>query len=757
MTKEVLSILNTIIQINNKIETPQQMYEELEKSILDHKHTADTIDMGRVHVAYECAVRAHSGQKRKDGSDYVTHTIAAAQICVEMGLDEDAIVAALLHDCLEDSSLTHSDLSKQFGVTVADIVEGVTKLTNIEYATSKEEEQMENMRKMLMATEKDMRVMFVKIADRLHNMRTLEYQTEKKQRIKSLETMEVYAPIAHRLGMQRIKWELEDLGIQYLDPYGCKEIRDKLDEDMKIHKDFMESVEAAIKARLDDWGIESTIYSRVKHIYSIYRKVYPKLGPIKELSEIFDLYAFRVIVKDTADCYTVLGLIHDMYKPIAGRFRDHISMPKPNMYQSIHTTVIGDEGIPFEVQMRTFEMHEIAEYGLAAHWKYKFGSLGEKPKEEEYPWIANLLEVQQNSEATDFFRDLKTEMFSDQVFVYTPNGDLKNLPAGATPIDFAYSVHSEIGNKMTGAKVNGRMVQFSTVLQNGDVVSILTSKSAPGPNRDWLQIVKSGSARSKIKQWLKKEKREENIIHGKAVLEHALKQAGISMAELTDNEVLPNVLKRLAVQSLDDVYASIGYGATSVPRSVNHIKDEILKSQKPTSKNAVEKIAEQAEYHKTHTSTAPSVSGVLVEGMGNCLVKFSRCCSPVPGDEIVGFVTRGAGVSVHRTGCKNYKSSKNEHQDGDRWIGVSWVNDEGPGHTTSIRIVAAERSGLVLDVATILNTMGMRVLSLSARDTGDGKSTATVTLEVKSIKDLEHVISRMRSVRGVSSITRLGD
>ncbi|MGI5986427.1 MAG: RelA/SpoT family protein, partial [Oscillospiraceae bacterium] len=441
--------------------SPEKMYEQLEKSVLEYNPTAD---IGRIRAAYECAVIAHSGQKRKEGSDYVTHTIAAAQICVEMGLDEDSIIAALLHDCIEDTSLAYHDIEKQFGSTVADIVEGVTKLTRVQY-TSKEDEQMENMRKMLMAMAKDIRVILIKIADRLHNMRTMEFQTKEKQRTKSLETMEIYAPIAHRLGMQRVKWELEDLSLLYLDPIGYKEITDTLNARMSALEVFMESVEQKIKARLDDWGINGTISSRIKHIYSIYRKMYSQN---KQINEIFDLCAFRVIVDNIADCYNVLGHIHDMYKPLPGRFKDYISTPKPNMYQSIHTTVIGSEGIPFEVQIRTWDMHHTAEYGVAAHWKYKSGDQGVKMGDEEkFAWVRRLLEAQADSDAQDFFHDLKIDMFSDEVFVFTPQGDVINLPAGATPIDFAYGIHSAIGNRMVGAKVNGRIVSFDRVLQNG--------------------------------------------------------------------------------------------------------------------------------------------------------------------------------------------------------------------------------------------------------------------------------------------------
>lgn len=731
--------------------SPEKMYEGLARSVLELNPTAD---VGRIYDAYECASHAHSGQTRKDGSAYVTHTIAAAQICVEMGLDEDSIIAALLHDTIEDTDLTYEIIQKRFGTTVADLVEGVTKLTRVQY-TSKEDEQMENMRKMLMAMSRDIRVILIKIADRLHNMRTMEYQSPEKQRSKSLETMEIYAPIAHRLGMQKIKWELEDLSLLYLDPVGYKEITDALNARTEILESFMSSVESTIQERMDEDGINCTISGRIKHIYSIYRKMFTQK---KGIDEIFDLCAFRVIVDSIADCYNVLGIIHDMYKPLPGRFKDYISTPKPNMYQSIHTTVIGSEGIPFEVQIRTWEMHHTAEYGYAAHWKYKTGDQGVKVgDEEQFAWVRVLLESQQDSDAQDFFHDLKIDMFSDDVFVFTPNGDVINLPAGATPIDFAYGIHSAIGNRMIGAKVNGRLVPFSTVLQNGDIVEVLTSKSAPGPSRDWIKIAKSGQARNKIKQWFKREKREENIVHGKSAFESEMRQAGIPMSVLSDDELLPNILKKLAVTNMDDVYASIGYGGMTAVRAVNRIKDEVVKNQKAPKQTTLEKITERAELRKSQVNEKRAVHGVLVEGLDNCLIKFAKCCTPVPGDDIVGFITRGYGVSIHRSDCKNYLAGKDDPEDGGRWIDVSWSSAPSESYTTTIKILARERSGFVMDIATVLNSLSAKVLSLSARDLNGVKSTAIVTLEVKNVADLETIIARLRTVPGVSEITRAGD
>ncbi|MGI5937003.1 MAG: RelA/SpoT family protein [Oscillospiraceae bacterium] len=727
----------------------QEMYKRLEDTIRTGTPGAD---LTRVRAAFELAKKAHAGQKRRDGTPYVTHVIAAAEITAEMGLDEVSIVSALLHDCIEDTGITYDDIKKQFGQTVADIVEGVTKLTRVQY-TSKEDEQMENMRKMLMAMAKDIRVILIKIADRLHNMRTMDYQSEDKQRSKSLETMEIYAPIAHRLGMQKIKWELEDLSLLYLDPIGYKEITDILNARMDNLKEFMSSVEQRIKARLDDWGINSTIYGRIKHIYSIYRKMYSQK---KDIEEIFDLCAFRVIVDNIPDCYNVLGHIHDMFKLVPGRFKDYISTPKPNMYQSIHTTVIGSEGIPFEVQIRTWEMHQTAEYGVAAHWKYKSGEQGVKPGDEEkFAWIRRLLENQQDSEAQDFFHDLKIDMFADEVFVFTPKGDVINLPAGATPIDFAYSIHSAVGNTMVGAKVNGRIVPFDHVLQNGDIVDIITSKSSAGPSRDWLKLAKSGSARAKIKQWFKKERREENIVHGKAMFESEMKRAGLSMSCLNDDVSI--ILKKLSMPSLDDVYSAIGYGGMTATRAVNRIKDEIIKAQKLPAKSALDRLNEQAERHsRVSEKKAKAVHGVLVEGLDNCLIKLSRCCTPVPGDAIVGFITRGHGVSIHRQDCPNYLNSINNPEDGGRWVNVSWTDNPTDLYSTTVKILAKERSGLVMDIATELNSVNAKVRSLSARDVGGGKSTATVTLEVRNLDDLRALINRLNSISGVSEVVRAG-
>ena len=734
---------------------PDQMYSELEKKIAATGHD---FDLKRIRAAYEMARAAHEGQKRKDGSPYVTHCVAAADISVDMGLDEDSIVAALLHDVIEDTTLTHADIARDFGDAVADIVEGVTKLTRVQY-TSKEDEQMENLRKMLMAMAKDIRVILIKIADRLHNMRTMDYQTPEKQRSKSLETMEIYAPIAHRLGIQKVKWELEDLSLQYLDPAGYKEIADSLRDRMPQLERFMKNMEEKIQAQLKSDGIEATVYYRIKHIYSIYRKMYAqKLN----ISGIFDLCAFRVIVDTIPDCYNVLGLIHYMFKPVPGRFKDYISTPKPNMYQSVHTTVIGSEGIPFEVQIRTWDMHHTAEYGIAAHWKYKMGDGAASVRggdEEKFAWVRMLLESQQESDAQDFFHDLKIDMFADEVFVFSPKGDVINLPAGATPIDFAYSIHSDVGNHMVGAKVNGRIVTYDYALQNGDIVEIRTSKSAPGPSRDWLNMVKSGSARTKIKQWYKKERREENVIRGREMLEDELRRMGLTLDDVLDEEIIAPILKRLCFATVDDLYAAIGYNGIAVARAANRMRDEVkARSERNEKKTVLDKVSAAADRREQNAKKeVKPVQGVLVEGLDNCLIKFSRCCTPVPGDEIIGFITRGQGVSIHRKDCPNYQQRSHEPQNEGRWIRVAWAKEITESYVTSVSIASKDRSGLVMDIATVLNALNAKVRTLTSRDIGGGLALTNISLEVKNAGELRYVMNRLSAIPGVSSVTRSGE
>ena len=727
--------------------TVEERYQHLEDTVRAYNPTAS---FDKIRAAYEFAAAAHQGQLRKDGSPFVTHPLAVAQIVAEeLHLDSESIEAALLHDTIEDTAATHEDIAKQFSPTVADLVEGVSKLTRVHY-TSKAEEQMENLRKMLLAMSKDIRVILIKVSDRLHNMRTMEYQTPEKQKQKSFETLEIYAPIAHRLGMQKMKWELEDLSLKYLDPISYREIVDALNEKAAEYDGFMSSIHDQITQRLHESNIDGYVYGRMKHPYSIYRKMYTQN---KSLDDVYDLFAFRVIVDTVSDCYYVLGIIHDLYKPVLGRFKDYIGTPKPNMYQSLHTTVMGQNGIPFEVQIRTKEMHEVAEYGIAAHWKYKQNGQG-GGDEGRYEWVRRLLENQEGTDAEEFIHSLKVDMFADEVFVFTPRGDVINLPAGATPIDFAYNIHSAVGNHMVAAKVNGRIVPFDFRLKNGDIVEVVTSQSAHGPSRDWVKIARSSNARSKIRQWLKRERRDENVVTGRASFESELKRCGVSLKELTNDENLPGILKKLTYRSLDDLYAAIGYGGVTATRTVNRIRDEILRSQKANQKNAIDRINEAAERRSKRPRHA--VHGILVEGLDNCLIKFSRCCTPVPGDSIIGFITRGAGVSIHRTDCENYLASRDNPETAGRWIRVSWAERTTDAYSTTLMMLSAQRSGLVMDVATALNTLNAKVRTLTARDVDSGRSTITITVEVHDLAELRTIISRLSAVRGVIRISRSG-
>ncbi len=735
-----------------------ERYHALEKKVAAYTPNLDT---QRLYDAFTFADAEHHGQLRKSGEPYIIHPLAVADIVADLGLDTDSVIAALLHDCIEDTPATHEDIAKKFGPTVAELVEGVTKLTRMQYV-SKEEEQMENLRKMLMAMSHDIRVILIKICDRLHNMRTMEYQSPRKQREKSLETMEIYAPIAHRLGMQKLKWELEDLSLRYLDPVGYKEIEKQLAERSSAHEEFLASVQHRIQQRMDEEGIRCTVYGRVKHIYSIYRKMYTQN---KTLDEIFDLYAFRVIVDDIPECYNVLGCIHDMFTPVLGRFKDYISTPKPNLYQSLHTTVIGREGIPFEVQIRTWAMHQTAEYGVAAHWKYKQGMANAKlGTESQFEWVRKLLESQQDTDAEEFVRTLKVDLFADEVFVFTPNGDVKSLPAGATPIDFAYNIHSAVGNHMIGARVNGRMVPFDYQLENGEIVEVITSKSAKGPSRDWLNICKSNEARNKIRQWFKKERRDENIATGRAAFESELKHAKLSLAAITAEDVLPHILHKVRFNSLDELYASIGYGGTTAVKTVSKIQDELLRLGRLKAEKAAAagKALEDSVIVPGSTQSPPtgptrprhSDSGIIVEGLGNCMVKFAKCCTPVPGDPVIGFITRGYGVSVHRCDCPNVAISQSKPEEADRWINVTWAEDSLPTYKTALELSAKDRGGLTLDLAMALSSAQVKVNSLSARSLPDGHAAVNLVVEVKDLKELNGVINKLNNIQGVYYVAR---
>ena len=733
--------------------TLDQQFQHLEDTIRAYNPGAD---FDHIRASYEFAKKQHGDQRRKSGEPYITHPLAVAQIVAEeLHLDSESIEAALLHDVIEDTDATYDDVAKLTSPTVADLVEGVSKLTRIQYAT-KEDEQMENLRKMLIAMSKDIRVILIKISDRLHNMRTMEYQTPAKQKQKSLETMEIYAPIAHRLGMQRMKWELEDLSLKYLDPIGYDEIVSKLDAKRPEYDALMSRTQAQIDQRLNEMGIKHIVYGRMKHPYSIYRKMFSQN---KSLDEIFDLFAFRVVVDTVSDCYNVLGVIHDLYKPILGRFKDYIGTPKPNGYQSLHTTVMGNEGIPFEVQIRTTEMHEIAEYGVAAHWKYKQNGQG-AGTEGKYEWVRRLLENQEGADAEEFIHSLKVDMFADEVFVFTPNGDVQNLPAGATPIDFAYAIHSAVGNRMIGAKVNNRIVTLDHVLKNGDIVEILTSKNAKGPSRDWMKIAKSNEARSKIRQWFKKEKRDENIANGRSAFDAELRHCGIAMKDVLDPEFLPVLLKKVAYPTLDDLYAAIGYGGFTAQKAVSRIQGELQRRQQQRQQEQMlaEAVTESKEDPKpADTPKQPkavkSEQGIIVEGLDNCLVKFSKCCTPVPGDDIVGFITRGYGVSVHRADCPNASEEKRKEQPG-RWIHVSWGTDTNDSYPTTIEAVCKDRLNLLLDISAALSTTKTFVLGLNSRSTEDGFAIIRIEIQIKDGAQLSTLMNKLHQISGVLQVNR---
>lgn len=700
-----------------------------------------SIDVNKIRAAYECANEAHQGQKRKNGDPYIIHPVSVAEIIVEMGLDTDSICAGLLHDCIEDTEFQYAQIEEKFGTSVAELVDGVTRLGRLHY--SKEQEQMEDLRKMLIAMGKDIRVILIKLADRLHNMRTIQFMTEEKQRSKALETMEIYAPIAHRLGMQRVKWELEDISLRCLDPIMYQEIVDGLEKQRPAHEAMLERIKQTVSQKLNDNGIHNSISGRVKHIYSIYRKM---VKQNKDVEEIYDICAVRVIVESIADCYNVLGYVHDLYKPIPGRFKDYISTPKPNGYRSLHTTVIGRSGVPFEVQIRTEEMHKMAEYGVAAHWKYK-QNLEKSKGEETYAWIRQLLESQQDTEAEDYIRGIKTDLFSDEVFVFTPKGDVVNMPAGATPIDFAYGIHSAVGNRMTGCRINGRIQPIDYVLQNGDIVDIITSKETHGPKRDWLGMIKTSEARTKIKQWFKKECREENIVQGREDLERELRSELLYNQFVEKTEIQENVLKKFGYPSLEELYAAIGYGGITVTKVINKVRDEVIRARKR--ENIHQPLPERVK--PTH-----SESGVIVEDIGgNCKVKFAGCCTPIPGDDIVGYITRGYGISVHRRDCVNVKNSNPD--DRDRWVKVSWdenyIKIKGR-YSTALQIVTNDRMGVMNDVLQTLANNHINIRDFNGKTLSEGYGVINIVIDVTGLAQLDALTKRLRSLRGVINIVR---
>ena len=723
------------------METFSEHYESLIRTLV---RRMPGTDMDKIERAIEYADAKHRNQRRKDGSPYIIHPLAVAEIVVEMGLDVDAVLGALLHDCIEDTDASHDDIEKKFGASVAELVEGVTKLTRANFASS-EQAQMENLRKMFMAMSKDIRVVLIKIADRLHNMRTMQYQTPAKQISKCRETMDIYAPLAHRLGMQKIKWELEDISLRYLDPHSYEEIMSYLSAHKEQDEAFMNTIQAKITQRLSDMGIRNKTYGRIKHVYSIYRKMQQQ---DKKMSEVYDIYAFRVVVDSIPNCYNVLGHIHDLFNLVPGRFKDYISTPKPNMYQSLHTTVIGTQGIPFEVQIRTWQMHETAEYGIAAHWKYKQGGAG-SGSEKDFEWVRRLLESQQDTDAEDYVNSLKIDMFDDEVFVFTPKGKIVSLPAGSTPIDFAYAIHSGVGNALVGAKVNNRICNIDTPLENGDIVEIITSKSAKGPSRDWLSICKSNQARTKIKQWFKKEKREENVAYGRTSFESEMRRAGLPLSITIDPEVGPHLLKKLAFAEWEDMYAAIGYGGLTATKAVGRIRDDINRAVKAqTNEKVLANPLRTTPDSDASKRNRHAVNGVVVEDIDSCMIKFAKCCTPVPGDPIIGYITKGFGVSVHRADCPN-TAAKDHPMQAARWVRVHWANQEAQPFETTLELDCITRDGLLLDVAQVMTTARVRVKELNGKDLPGGHSVFTVRFEVKDVSELDTIRTKLMNIRDV--------
>ena len=725
--------------------TAVKTFEQLVEKI---RASEKPYDLEKITQAYKVAEKAHEGQLRTSGDPYITHPLAVASILLDYCMDTDTICAALLHDTVEDTDVTLDELRKKFGEDVALMVDGVTKIGLVPLV-SKEEQQAENIRKILMAMSKDIRVIIIKLADRLHNMRTLAARPPEKQRKTSLETMNFYAPIAHRLGMSDVKEEMEDIAIHYLDPYGCKEV----EEQIALHKEerdaFIDSIKKRIRERISDIKPEPIIEGRVKSIYSIYKKVYVKN---KRFDEIYDIYAVRVIVQSVIECYNVLGVIHDMFRPIPYRFKDYIATPKPNRYQSLHTTVIGREGIPFEVQIRTVEMHNTAQYGVAAHWKYKAGISGNVSGEKRFDWIRQLLERQQEADDVEAIADaIKTDLSPDEVFVFTPKGDVVALPTGATVLDFAYHIHTQVGNKMTGAKVGGRMVSFDYVVHTGEIVEILTSGSPNyGPNRNWIEIAKTTEAKSKIRSWFKKECREENIERGREELEREFKRNNIAITP----ELLQTSASRQRLDSVDDLYAAIGYGGVSMAKIVQRIKEDQLRNHKE--QQAIQAAAENPMESISENNRRSRKKGIIIEGMENCLVKFAQCCNPIPGDPIIGFVTRGFGVSIHQQDCVNVVNNRDDPENKDRWLKATWAGVEDSTYRATIDVIAEDRITIFADITTAIAANHIPLQEMNGHHLKNGNLDLVVTVEIAGVEQLSNVMGRIQKIPGVISVERTG-
>ncbi|MGI6011499.1 MAG: RelA/SpoT family protein [Ruminococcus sp.] len=734
--------------------SPEELYRELISSVKKY-HPSDSVHM--IEKAYEIASKAHEGQVRKSGEPYIIHPLCVAIILADLELDKETIIAGILHDVVEDTVMTEEELTEIFGSEVALLVDGVTKLGQLNYSADKLEVQAENLRKMFLAMAKDIRVILIKLADRLHNMRTLKYMPERKQKEKARETMDIYAPIAQRLGISKIKVELDDLSLKYLQPDVYYDLVDKIAVRKSEREKFVQSIVEEVKSHMVKANIDAQVDGRVKHFFSIYKKM---VNQDKTLDQIYDLFAVRIIVDTVKDCYAALGIIHEMYKPIPGRFKDYIAMPKPNMYQSLHTTLIGPKGQPFEIQIRTFEMHRTAEYGIAAHWKYKEASDGKKTdaekEEEKLSWLRQILEWQRDMpDNHEFMSFLKSDLdlFAENVYCFSPAGDVKTLPAGSTPIDFAYSVHSAVGNKMVGARVNGKLVPIDYVIQNGDRVEIITSQNSRGPSRDWLKIVKSTQAKNKINQWFRQELKEDNIIKGREMLVQYAKEKGKPLSEYLKAEYQEAVLRKYGFRDWDSVLAAIGHGGLKEGQVLNKLSESYEKAHKTEITD--QKVLAAVSETKDRLHVGKAQGGIVVKGIHDVAVRFAKCCSPIPGDEIIGFVTRGRGVTIHRTDCVNIINM--DENDRIRLIDAEWQSEEIAGDqlfTAEINVYANNRTGLLVDVSRLFTERKIDIASINVRTSKQGTATISITFDVHSIEELDQVIAKLRQVESVLDIER---
>lgn len=725
--------------------------------------TGKKYDLEKIKAAFAYAERLHEGQLRVSGEAYITHPIAVAEIVAGLELDTDSICAALLHDTVEDcgEKTNIQEISRSFGADVAMLVEGLTKIVALKI-DDKEEAHIENLRKMLLAMSKDVRVIFIKLCDRLHNMRTLDAKPDHKRRITALETMQVYAPLAHRLGMQKIKQELENLGMQYLDPIGYAEVRGEIERKYGMSLGFIENIRSIVADKLEENGIKFHLEGRIKTAYSIYRKMFKQN---KSFDEIYDFYAMRIIVDTELECYTVLGIIHEMFNSIPGRFKDYISIPKPNMYRSLHTTVIGRDGIPFEVQIRTWEMHHIAEYGIAAHWKYKSGAASKEDMDKKLEWIARLIETEDGTrDPEEFMTALKIDIFHDEVFVFTPKGDVRALPQGSTVIDFAYAIHSQVGNKMLGAKINGSIVPIDRVLENGEIVEILTSSSAKGPSRDWLNIVRTGEARNKIRQWFKQEKRADNIVVGKAAVDNEIKKLAPRLPEAKRAEAVATVATKMGYSSAEDMYNSIGYGELPVAKTLRRLKDELETMLPSDSNEEAATLGKMTPEDVSSVVTAPRPynlkknSGIVVDGAEGCAVKFAKCCNPLPGDEVVGFVTKGFGISIHKQDCPNFIQGRDKPDMVDRWKPAHWEGpvseSRGSVYEALLQVHTLDTVGVLADITAALADMKVSILQINSQKAGADQVIINLKVSCKNVEHYHAIVSRLRSLRNILDVVR---